>query len=142
MAALKEQLVGAEKERAARTEAERAAAEADRHKREAEEANRIAAADERAQAPLVAGMSPEEIRKVEELVNWDFIKGRNQPQELLDHLARFPNGVTARNARVRLENLVWDRITFAPTAPTVDTLKEFLNEFQTASMPRRRELSL
>jgi hypothetical protein len=127
--ALKEQLAGAEKERAARTEAERAAAEADRHKREAEEAARIDAAEVRARAQRVAGMSPEEIRKAEELVNWDFIKERDQPQELLDHLARFPNGVTTRNARARLEDLVWDGITFTPAAPTVETLKAFLNEF-------------
>jgi clan AA aspartic protease (TIGR02281 family) len=127
--ALQEQLAGAEKERAARTETERAAAEADRLKREAEEAARIVAAEERARSQRVAGMSPEEVRKAEELANWDFIKERDRPQELQDHLARFPGGVTTRYARARLEELVWDGIAFAPTAPTVETLQAFLNEF-------------
>jgi hypothetical protein len=127
--ALKEQLAGAEKERAARTEAERAAAEDDRLKREEEEAARIAKAEERARAQRVPGMSPEEVRKAEELANWDFTKDRNRPQELLDHLARFPNGVTTPYARARLEGLIWDGIAFAPTPPTVETLEAFLKEF-------------
>jgi len=54
MTALKEELAGAEKGRA--VEAQRAVAEAHRHKREAEEADRIAAAEERGRAEHVAKM--------------------------------------------------------------------------------------
>ncbi len=76
VAALKESLAAAVKEKAARTEAERAEAEAERRRREAEEAARLAAAEEAARLKAVAGLSPEEIRKAEELANWDFIKER------------------------------------------------------------------
>jgi clan AA aspartic protease (TIGR02281 family) len=127
--ALKEQLAAAVKERAARTEAERTVAEAHRLEREAEEAARIVAVEERARAQRLAGMSPEEVRKAEELANWEFIKERGQPQALLDHLARFPSGVTTNYARAKLEELVWDGITLARTAPTAETLHAFLNEF-------------
>ena len=108
MTALKDQLADAEKEGALRTESERVAAESRRLEREATEAARIAAAEERAQR--VAGMTPEEMCKAEELINWDFIKERDQPQQLRDHLARFPKGVTTNNARAKLEELVWDGI--------------------------------
>ena len=124
--ALKEHLASAERERAARTEAERAAAEAERQKREAEEAARIAAAEERARAQTLAGLSAEEIRKAEELANWDFVKDRNDIQDLRDHLARFPAGTTERYALARLDGLVWAAL--GPT-PGVDQLRDYLDEF-------------
>jgi len=124
--ALREQLAAAQQERAARTEAGRAAAEAERLAREAEEAARIAAAEERARAQAVAGLSQEEIRKAEELANWDFIKERGDAQLLRDHLARFPDGVTALYARTRIEELTW-----AGLGPSPDTvaLGAFIEEF-------------
>ena len=54
---------------------------------------------------MVAGLSPDEIRKAEELANWDFIKERDSLQALRDHLARFPSGVTTLYAQTRLEEL-------------------------------------
>ncbi len=124
--ALKEQLAAAELEKAARTDAERKAAEAERQKREAEEAARLAAAEERARAQRVAGLSPEEVRKAEELANWEFIKERGDPQALRDHLARFPGGVTTLYAMTRLEVLVW-----AGLDASADGLRlqAFLDEF-------------
>ena len=127
MSALKEQLAAAEQERAARTEAERAAAEAERLKREAEEAARIAA-EERARAQAIAGLSQEEIRKAEELANWDFIKERGDAQLLRDHLARFPGGVTVLYARTRLEELVW-RASGLDASSDMAALEAFLEEF-------------
>ena len=124
--ALKEQLTAAEQERAARTEAERAAAEAERLAREAEEAARIAAAEERARAQAVAGLSQEEIRKAEELANWDFIRARGDARLLRDHLARFPAGVTALYARTRIEELAWAGLGPSPYATE---LGAFLEEF-------------
>ncbi|MEO1610517.1 MAG: SUMF1/EgtB/PvdO family nonheme iron enzyme [Pseudomonadota bacterium] len=109
-----------------RSEAEAAAAEEDRRKREKEEAARIAAAAERARAQASAGLSPEEIRKAEELANWDFIKERNDQQALRDHLARFPDGVTTLYAHTRLEELIW---TALGDAPGISALKDFLEEF-------------
>jgi hypothetical protein len=137
VAALKEQLADVEKEVAARTEAERTEAEANRLKREAEEAARIFASEERARAQRVAGMSPEDVRKAEELANWEFIKERDRPHELLDHLARFPKGVTTNYARAKLEELVWDGIALKDifrgsskrAAEMVAPLQAFLNEF-------------
>ena len=124
--ALKEQLAAAAKERAARTDNERLAAEAERKKREAEEAARIAAAERRAREQSVAGLSPDEIRKAEELANWDFIKERGDSQAMRDHLARFPGGVTALYAMTKLEDLVW-----AGLGASRDqvTLQAFLDEF-------------
>jgi hypothetical protein len=101
--ALKDQLAAAEKEKAARTDAERAEVEAERRRQEADEAARIAAEEERARAQSIGGLSPEEARKAEELANWDLITGRGQPQDLRDHIARFPDGITAVYALTGLE---------------------------------------
>jgi hypothetical protein len=98
VAALKESLAAAEQERAARTEGERKAAEAVRLEAEAQAAARAQAAEERGRAQAVAGLSAEEIRKAEELASWDFVKDRNDIQDLRDHLARFPGGTTERYA--------------------------------------------
>jgi TIR domain len=73
--ALKDQLAVAEGERAARTEADQAAAEAEQQKRIADEEARIAAVEERGQAQAGAGLSPAEIAKVVEQANWDFHQG-------------------------------------------------------------------
>jgi hypothetical protein len=93
---LKESLAAAAQERAARTDAERKAAEAARREAEAQAAARARAAEERARAQAAAGLSAEEIRKGEELASWDFVKERNDIQDLRDHLARFPRGTTER----------------------------------------------
>jgi hypothetical protein len=124
--ALRDQLAQSEKERAARTEAERRAAEAERHKVEAEEAARIVAAEQRARSQAVSGLTPEEVRKAEELANWDFIKDRKQSQALRDHLARFPGGVTTLYAQSKLEELVWGDL---GAAPGLQTVEAFLDEF-------------
>jgi len=124
--ALKEQLAAAEQERAARTDAERRAAEAERQRRETEEAARLAAAEERARAQAVAGLSPEEVRKAEELANWDFIKERDDIQALRDHLARFPGGVAQLYATTKLDELSWAAL---GTRPTIEQLRAYLDEF-------------
>jgi len=124
--ALKEHLAGAERERAARTEAERVAAEAERQTREAEEDARIKAAEQRARAQAAAGLSAEEIRKAEELANWDFVKQRNDIQDLRDHLARFPAGTTERYARAALDEVVWAAL---GSVPTLEQLRSYLDEF-------------
>lgn len=105
--ALKAALADAEEARAA------AEAEAARHRAE-EERKAKAARDAEAQAKkdetrreAVAGLSPEQVAKAEELANWDFIKDRDDPQEFRDHLARFPDGVSARMASEKLEALLW-----------------------------------
>jgi TIR domain len=105
--ALKESLAAAEQERAARTEAERKAAEAARLEAEEQAAARAKAAEERGRTQAMAGLSAEDVRKAEELASWDFVKDRNDVQELRDHLARFPSGTTERYALARLDGLVW-----------------------------------
>ncbi len=126
IASLKEQLAAAIAERAARTEAERKAAEEARHKREAEEMARAAAAEQRAREQALADLSPEEIRKAEELANWQFVAGRDDIAELRDHVARFPRGVTERNALAKLEDLVWAGL---GPEPDIADLRDFLDEF-------------
>ena len=124
--ALKEAFVAAEAERAARTEAERRAAEAARTKREAEEAARAAELERAAKARAQAGLSPDEIRKAEELANWDFIKDSANPDEFRDHLARFHDGATERYARKKLEGLLW---ALPATRSSIESLRKFIEEF-------------
>jgi hypothetical protein len=124
--ALKEQLVAAQTERAARTEAERTAAEAARREAEAQAAARAQAAEERSRAQAAAGLSAEEIRKAEELANWEFVKDRNDVQDLRDHLARFPGGSTERYALAKLDQLIWAAL---GSTPDITQLRAYLDEF-------------
>jgi len=81
---------------------------------------------EQARQAAIAGLSPVQIAKAEELANWDFIKGSKNAQDMRDHLARFPGGVTEKFAQIRLEELVWAGLGIAPT---LDQLTDFLDEF-------------
>ena len=117
----------AEVEEAGRKAATEAAAAEKRAAEQAARADETARAEkERARLDAIAGLSPEQIAKAEELANWDFIKAGVSSQDLRDHLARFPQGVTERMARARLEGLVWGGL-----SPPIDTdaLKTFLAEF-------------
>jgi formylglycine-generating enzyme required for sulfatase activity len=123
---LKENLAAAEQERAARTEAERKAAEAARLEAEAQASARAKAAEEQGRRQALSGLSPQEIRKAEELANWDFVKDRNDIQDLRDHLARFPGGTTERYARAKLDALVWAGL---GDTPNIEHLRAYLDEF-------------
>jgi len=92
--------------------------------REAEQ--RAEAERQQARQAAVAGLSADQIAKAEELAHWDFIKASENAQDVRDHLARFPGGVTERFARARLEEVTW--IALGAT-PTLDQLTEFLSEF-------------
>jgi hypothetical protein len=124
--ALKEALPLAEAERAAKSQAEREAAEAERKRREAEEEARAVQVEAAARQRALAGLTPEEIRKAEELANWDFIKERARPEEFRDHLARFAGGTTNRYARGKLEALLWAD---PATRASIEALRKFLGEF-------------
>jgi hypothetical protein len=106
------------------------AAEEDAKRRATEEAAKVAEAarqeKEKARLDAIAGLSAEQISKAEELANWDFIKDSKDEPDYRDHLARFPQGVTLRMARTRLETILWAKLGFAPT---VDALEGFLAEF-------------
>jgi hypothetical protein len=105
--AIKDHLSAAEAERAARSELERRAAEAERLNAEARAEERVIAAEKHGREQAAAGLSAAQIQKAEELANWDFVKGRNSIQDLRDHLARFPQGNTYRYALDQLDQLVW-----------------------------------
>jgi hypothetical protein len=128
--ALKEQLAAALAERAARTEAERAAAEAARLQAEVQAATRAQAAEKRRRAQAAEGLSEEAIRKAEELANWEFVKDRNDVQDLRDHLARFPGGTTERYAVTKLDQLVWVSL---GSTPDIMRLRAYLDEFPKGS---------
>lgn len=106
--------------------AERAAAEAAQRQRQAGEVARQAAAEVRAREQRAAGMSAEDVRKAEELANWDFIKGRSDIDDLRDHLARFAGGVTERYAQARLAELIWAGL--SATSP-IEQLRAFVEAF-------------
>jgi hypothetical protein len=60
------------------------------------------------------------------LANWDFIKASENSQDIRDHLARFPKGVTERMARAKLPALLWAALPQPFDAPA---LQSFLEEF-------------
>ena len=110
--AIKESISAAETERAARTELERKAAEAARLSAESQAEARAIATEKHGREQAAAGLSSIEIRKAEELANWEFVKNRNSIDDLRDHLARFPQGNTYRYAFDRLDHLVWIEVDF------------------------------
>lgn len=116
----------------ARSESERRAAEEALKRKQDEEVARATEAErnaaDRVRQQASAGLSADEIRKAEELANWDFIKQKSIPEELRNHLARFPGGVTERYARTALEDLVWTGLGSKPTLPE---LEAFIDEFPT-----------
>ena len=124
--ALKDALAAADLEKAAKTEAERKAAEEERQRREAEEEARAAQVEAAAKARAQARLTPEEIRKAEELANWDFIKDSTNAAEFRDHIARFEGGPTERYARKKLEGLLWAD---PATRASIEALRKFLEEF-------------
>jgi outer membrane protein assembly factor BamD (BamD/ComL family) len=69
---------------------------------------------EQARLTAIAGLSPEQIAKAEELANWEFIKDSARAQDFRDHLARFAHGVCERMARHKLEALAWTALGEAP----------------------------
>jgi dipeptidyl aminopeptidase/acylaminoacyl peptidase len=93
----------------------------------AAKAEEVARAEkERTRLDAIAGLSPEQIAKAEELANWDFVKTRESVDDFRDHLARFPEGLTKRAAWKRLEALVWAEL---PRPANVEALRHFLEEF-------------
>ena len=94
-------------------------------RREAETEAR-ATASQRQQTGLPQGLSSEQIARAEEIANWDFIKDNRNAGEFLDHLKRFPKGVTARMARAKLEGIVWSEL---EDDPTLEVLENFLATF-------------
>jgi len=126
ISAIRHALRKAEAERKAKSEAERKAAEEERRKKEIEEAERVAAAEQRAREQAVGGLSREQISKAEELANWEFVKDRNEIFELRDHIARFAGGVTARYALERLDELVWWSLNSNPSKLEI---QDYLDEF-------------
>lgn len=128
--ALKEQLAAVEAERSARSAAEREAAEAARRKADEDAAVRASEAEKRRMVQLQAGLTAEQIEKAEELARWDFIKDSTEAQDFRDHLARFPKGVVAPNARAKLEAALWNGIANAPEGTEKSArLSSFLEEF-------------
>ncbi len=98
-----------------------------REEKAAEEAKRQAALEnQRVLAERFGALTPEQIRKAEELANWDFIKESTRIEDFRDHLARFPGGVCEKMALAKLEPLVWESLGPTPGEPA---LTAYLAEF-------------
>jgi hypothetical protein len=108
------------------TQQEAARAARERAEKEAREATLDRKRIEALERAARDGVSSEEVRKAEEIVNWDYIKNSNDPQEFRNHLARFSNGVCARYARESLEKLSWQGMS---TKLNHGALSDFLTEF-------------
>ena len=106
----------AEAEAAVRARAEAAARAKEAERRREEEQRRA----------VLAGLSPEQIAKAEEVANWELIKESQSAQDFRGHLARFPGGVFERVVRTKLEALIWAGL--GPD-PSGDALRAFLEEF-------------
>src|SRR5215471_5750872 len=102
--AIKQALEEASARKATAEEERRREQEVARQREAEEQARRD---KEQARLTATAGLSADQIGKAEELANWDFIKASESTQEFRDHLARFPQGMTARMAQTKLEALVW-----------------------------------
>ncbi len=89
--------------------------------------------------PAQAARTPEDIRKAEELANWDFIKDSPDPDEFRNHLARYGNGPTGRYAYYRLEALVWAD---PATHGGVENLRRFIEEFPRCEHASAAEVEL
>jgi hypothetical protein len=124
ISALQEGLAAAEQERAARTEAERKAAEAARQQDDAQAAARAKEVVAVRLARAAEGLSPQEVRKAEELAHWNFVRDRKSVQELRDHLARFPGGATENDAMAALDELEWTNLGDKPTTAELNAYLE------------------
>ena len=123
-------LADLETARTAQSEVERKAAEAALKKQEVEERARAEAIAARGVEQRQSGMSPDDVRKAEELANWEFIKAKTTIQDFRDHLARFPAGVTVRYARERLAAVVWAQIGKRRAFTEAESeLRAFVEEF-------------
>jgi hypothetical protein len=137
--ALEDALADAEEARR-QSETAAAAAKARHAMEEAARADEAARAEkERARLDAIAGLSPEQIAKAEELANWDFIKGSESIQDFRDHMARFSKGVSEPWARKKLEVLVWGGL---PRPVNPDALKGFLAEFPNSAHAREATAKL
>jgi hypothetical protein len=126
VSALKGSLAASEQERASSTGAERKAAETARLLAEVRAATRAGLIEEKGRAQTAAGLPPEEVRKAEESANWSFVQERGDIQDVRDHLARFPGGVTEEQALDELDDRVW--LSLHPH-PTIEGLRAYLGEF-------------
>lgn len=72
------------------------------------------------------GLPSQDTREAEELANWEFVQSSSEPEDLRDHIARFPGGSTEAEAQARLEHAVWEKLA---ARPSLDALQGFLNEF-------------
>lgn len=89
--------------------------------------------------PAQAARTPEDIRKAEELANWDFIKDSPDPEEFRNHLARYGNGPTGGHAYYRLEALVWAD---PATHGLIQNLRQFIEEFPGSEHTSAAEMEL
>lgn len=113
---------GAQEAETVRSEqAERARQQAEARAREAERRR-----DEDVQRGAGPSLPPVDLRQAEELANWEFVQASSEPEDLRDHIARFPGGSSEAMAQARLEHAVWEKLA---ARPSLDALQGFLNEF-------------
>jgi hypothetical protein len=89
--------------------------------------------------PAQPARTPADIRKAEEIANWDYIKDSLDPDEFRDHLARYGNGPTAGHAYYRLETLVWAD---PATHGLIQNLRRFIEEFPRSEYVPAAEVEL
>jgi len=119
----------AEQVERARQQAEARAQEAEARAREAERQR-----DAQVQHAPGEGWPVRDTREADELANWEFVQSSGEPEDLRDHIARFPGGATEAMAQARLEHVVWAKLA---ASPSMDSLQGFLNEFPASRFAER-----
>ncbi len=71
-------------------------------------------------------LSPEELKKAEELAYWNVIKDSKNKKDLENFLKRFKGGTCERLAYVKLEEIVWSEL---GDSPSIKSLHKFLKNF-------------
>lgn len=81
-------------------------------------------------------LSPDQIRKNDEIANWNRIKDTDDRKLLRDHWATYPGGIYEQAARTKCEALAWEEL---PEKPSVKPLQKFLTEFPNGELTREAQ---
>ena len=75
-----------------------------------------------------------------EVEHWDRIQSNLTEKSIRDFIAKFPDGQKLREARLKLEDICWKKLT--QSHPSMDDIEKFLREFPTGAHQKEAEAKL
>lgn len=75
-----------------------------------------------------------------EVEHWDRIQSNLTEKSIRDFIAKFPDGQKLREARLKLEDICWEKLT--QSHPSMDDIEKFLKEFRTGTHRKQAEAML